>query len=142
MRVYIDINVALDLLLHRLPFSREAEQIMTLAHQRAIKVGISAAAFPFAYFHLNKHLRDASLTKGTLKKFSTLVQLVAIDEEVVLTALEDHSIDDLEDGVQLAAARAFRADAIVTRDQKAFRDTELSVFSPQAFLEYWINLQP
>lgn len=77
----------------------EAEQIMTLAHQRAIKVGVSAAAFPFA-------------------------------------------ITDLEDGVQLAAARAFQADAIVTRDQKGFRAAEVPVFSPPAFLEYWINLQP
>jgi predicted nucleic acid-binding protein len=142
MRVYIDVNVALDLLLNRLPFSREAEQIMTLAHQRTIKAGISATAFPFAFFHLNKHVRDAEVTKATLKKFSTLVRLVAIDEEVVLTALEDHSTADLEDGVQLAAARAFQADAIVTRDQKAFRAAEVPVFSPPAFLEYWVNLQP
>jgi predicted nucleic acid-binding protein len=137
LRVYIDVNIALDLLLHRLPFYHEANQILTLSRRNAITVGISAAAFPFAYFHLRKATGDAGFAREALKKLSTLLELVSIDGEVVRAALEYEQPQDVEDGVQLAAALAFQADVIVTRDKRGFRAADLPVYSPADFLAFY-----
>jgi predicted nucleic acid-binding protein len=132
MKVFVDSDVALDLLLDRKPFSQASAELFSHARERGIPLAISGNAFLNIHYILrdiNKH-KDARKTLGALR---SMVRIVPADEHVVDAALAS-SFRDLEDAVQYFAACAWHADMIVTRNVKDFKESRIKVCVPEQAL--------
>jgi predicted nucleic acid-binding protein len=132
-KLFIDTNIVLDLLAKREPFYESSAKLFTLADRNAIQLSVSSLTFANTNYVLSK-LKSANEAKEILRKFKLLVQIVSLSEKIVDLALNDTAFKDFEDGLQYYSAIESNQDIIITRNQKDFKSSLLSVMSAQEFL--------
>ncbi|MDP1813381.1 MAG: PIN domain-containing protein [Leadbetterella sp.] len=131
--LFIDTNIVLDLLAKREPFYESSAKLFSLADRNAIQLSVSSLTFANTNYVLSK-LKSASEAKEILRKFKLLVQVLSLSEKIVNLALNDSEFKDFEDGLQYYFAIESNQDIIITRNQKDFKSSLLSIMSAEEFL--------
>lgn len=139
MRVLIDTNVVLDLLLNRAPFDNDADAVFRLA-KGYVREFVSASAITDIYYLARKVLKDSEKVLNLLKHFLRFVRIAGVSKREIYAAL-DSGWDDFEDAVQNAVAESNGFDAIVTRDPDGFSGAVVPVYSPKDFLNKFASPQ-
>ena len=132
-RLFLDANIVLDFFLRREPDFDAARTLLHLGETDRAVLGMSAAAVPFAYFHLNKQRLEFGDPKDRLRRFVPYVTLVTVDADVVRRSLIS-SIRDVEDATQYELAADFSADFLITRDKAGFKGKPIPQISPHDYL--------
>jgi hypothetical protein len=73
-------------------------------------------------------------TYALLNELFGMVRIAVIDDDNIKSAL-NMRWDDFEDCVQYVAAKDFKADYIITRDENGYEDGEIMTISPHDFVE-------
>ena len=128
MRILIDTNVILDVLLKRSPFYETAIEVLKLSARDDIQEFVSASAITDIYYIAYKNLREL------LKKLLLIVSVAGVSEEEIQKALE-LEWNDFEDSVQYSVAALNEMDGIITRNVKDYSSAEMQVWEPAQFLE-------
>ncbi|MGA3169982.1 MAG: PIN domain-containing protein [Chthoniobacteraceae bacterium] len=133
MRLLLDTNVVLDVLLARAPFDADGARIMS-----AVETG-AAEGFLCATTVITIHYLAAKAVgrKTAEKHIGSLLRIfnIAAVTDVVLSSALGSKAKDFEDAVLLEAARAVSADAIVTRNPSDFRKSSgISIHMPADLL--------
>ncbi len=128
MRVLFDVDVVLDLLLDRSPFSRDAGILLSKAEQGELAGHICATAVTTIYYIARKAIGDRRARKGVRKLLTFLEPLVV--NRTVLEGAFDTTFKDFEDAVSHEAARQAGVECIVTRNIRDFKESKLPVYSP------------
>ena len=134
MRALIDTCVIIDALQNREPFAQEAQQIFfTIANKHATGY-ISAKSVLDIYYLTHRSTHSDEATRKILK---TLLGLFDILDTTQLDCRQALSSDmsDYEDAVMCETAKRCDVDCIVTRNQKDYAKSEVTVYSPAEFLE-------
>lgn len=129
MKVFLDTNVVLDLLLANRAGRLEAQTIFALAAYGDIGVLVSPISFANAAYFLEKAM-EASAAKRALAGLRNLVSVVTDDESTVDQALGLNGWSDFEDALQYAAAVMASAEVIVTRNGSDFALATIPVQTP------------
>ena len=132
MRVLLDTDVVLDVMLARLPFAQTAAQLLDLAEKGLFEAYISSIT-PINIFYVARKAKNIGDLKQALSRLLQTVRICAIDHSILTSGLA-LPFADYEDAVQHAAATASNLDAIVTRNLKDYKNATLPVFSPTDFL--------
>ncbi len=132
MRVFVDTNVLLDVLVKRRQFYAESAAIWTLAEQGKIHGLVSAVSFTNVYY-IVRRLRDHRTAMAAVKLLRDTFGPVACDGQVINQAI-DAGAKDFEDAVQYFSALRGDAACIVSRDPGHFPRSDLAVLSPAEFL--------
>lgn len=133
MRVLIDTNVVLDVLMARRPHLDDALAVFALVDSGRVRGILGATTLTTVFYVAEKGVGS----EGARSHVRALLDLfdVAAADRAVLTAALDGGFDDFEDAVLHEAAAVAGADAIVTRDMSGFAAAAaLPVFTPSAFL--------
>lgn len=133
MRVLLDTDVVLDVLLAREPFARDAIELFDLAETGAFEPYISAIT-PLNVFYI---ARKAKAVRDLREAIQLLVQkfsICPIDKSILTAAFEVRFVD-YEDAVQHCGATAAQLDAIVTRDVHDYKYSTLPIYTPDGFLQ-------
>lgn len=134
MRVLLDTDVILDLVLARQPFLVEAKQIFTSIAKNEFEAFALNITIIHVYYFGRKQLgRDATLIE--LEKLLNLVSICSANASILHKAISS-SIKDYEDAVQHECAVAENLDAIITRNTKDYKNSTIDVFSPDDFLQH------
>lgn len=88
MRLLIDTNVVLDVLLRWHPFFEEAAAVLKLCERDNIQEYISASAVTDIYYIANKMMKDKSVVRSMLKKLLQVVSVAAVSEKEIVHALK------------------------------------------------------
>lgn len=132
MKVLIDTNVVLDLLLEREPFVEHS--IALFEHiERGDLAGYIAATTITNIFYIIRKTKGNEIALIAINQLLIGLQFCAVDRRTVETALS-LGLKDFEDGIQLACATLAQLDGIVTRDPKDFIGSNLSIYSPTELL--------
>lgn len=132
MRVLVDTNVVLDVLMAREPHLEHALAVVAAAESGRVR-GVLGATTVTTVFDLAAKSAGVEAARRHVGALLELFDVAAVDRTVLVRAL-DAGFDDYEDGVLHEAAAAAGANAIVTRDRSGFRAATLPVFTPEAFL--------
>ena len=131
--LFLDTNVIIDVLANREPFANDSSRLLDYADKGKLSVYISALSYSNIYYILRKtcsHKEMVSLLKD-IKAISTTMD---VTEPIIDRAL-DSGLKDLEDAIQLNTALSNKKiQAIVTRDIKGFKDSDISVLTPEEAL--------
>lgn len=133
MKILIDTNVILDVLMERKPFAEDAAKIFKLCEVKKITGYISALSVPNIVYIMRKEL-DAGRIGEILRQLSlifTFVDLKAAD----LAKASALDFADYEDALQSVAASRMHADFIVTRNVKDFNGSKVMAVKPEELLE-------
>ncbi|OYU92735.1 MAG: PIN domain nuclease [Bacteroidetes bacterium B1(2017)] len=132
-KLFIDTNIVLDLLAKREPFYESSAKLFSLADRNVIQLSVSSLTFANTNYVLSK-LKSTSEAKEILRKFKLLVHIVSLSEKIVDLALNNSAFKDFEDGLQYYSAIESNQDIIITRNQKDFKSSLLSIMSAEEFL--------
>jgi len=133
MRILIDTNVILDIALGRKPFAEHAAMLFKTAHQQKIHMYMTATTVTDLYYITRKEKgKETALSFiGDLMRF---LDVVSVDKNVILKALRS-KLPDFEDAVQVCSANHEGIKTIITRNEKDFIKSGLTIQNPKAFLE-------
>lgn len=132
-RLLIDTNVVLDLLAKREPFYKSAAQIFSLADKNKLKLSISSLTFANTNYVLSR-LKLASQVIEVLRQFRVLVKILSLTDKIIDLALNNSKFKDFEDGLQYYSAIENNQDLIITRDLKDFKESKISVMTPEEYI--------
>lgn len=132
MRVLLDTNVVLDLVLERAPFASEAATLWELHQQNKLDAYISPITL-INVFYITRKIKDREIASRAVAKLAQGLLVCTTDAQVLQDALT-LAFNDYEDAVQHAAATHARLEAIITRNTSDFTNATLPVFTPTNFL--------
>lgn len=131
MRVLLDTNVVLDLLLDRAPWSSTLEPVVRAASDGRLELWVAGTTLTNV-FYIARKLVGLGKARDVVNACLGSFRVAAVSEPVLRDAITLGGAD-FEDDVQLAAARAERLDGVLTRDPKGFAASSLPVWDPAVF---------
>ncbi|RKI64383.1 PIN domain-containing protein [bacterium 1xD42-67] len=138
MKLLIDTNVVLDVLLRREPFSKTAAEVLNLTQRDDVREYVSASAITDIYYIANKQMKDRDAVRDLLKRLLMVVSVVAVSEREIQNAL-NLAWGDFEDSVQYSVALLNEMDGIVTRNPSDYQEANMRIWLPEQALELFAN---
>ena len=144
VRIMLDTNAVLDLVFNRYEqrhadmlagvgrCDEDTHDLLVCAHSLVDMTYIleNNAGMKAAIPDRSRRTECARFARETVFKFCTIC---AIDGKVCQEAHDDKLEPDFEDALVAACARMYKADVIVTSDERAFRASGLRVLRPAEF---------
>jgi len=131
--IFIDTNIVLDLLAHRIPFYSEAAKLFSLADKKKVKLSISVLCLADIHYILSKQIPEAEVRR-ILRKFKVLVNVLPMDDKITDLALNSE-FRDFEDAIQYYTAIENDQDLIITRNQPDFKESKIPVMTAGEFIK-------
>jgi predicted nucleic acid-binding protein len=132
--VLIDTDVILDFFFDRKPFSEHAAKIFSFCELKLIMGFLTPVIVSNVYYLLRQTATHEKVIEK-LKALLTITEVLIIDKEVLLHALNS-KFKDYEDAIQnYAADKSGAIDTIITRNIKDFKNSEIGVLTPEEYLK-------
>ncbi len=128
MRVLVDANVCLDVLLGRIPFGESSARIWSLVEEGKLQGVVPAHAVTTVHYLVCKE-RDKATGRRFVADLIRVFRVAAVTETVLKRAL-DLDFADFEDAVCSAAAEEAGCELVVTRNRKDFGSSPVTAVDP------------
>ena len=132
MKLVIDTNVVLDLLLNRAPFADAAAAVFTQVELGQHVACVCATTLTTIHYLAQKTVGDKQ-ARQHIQQLLLLFEVAPVTRAVIETALRS-PLTDFEDAVLAESAFATGAQAIITRNGRDFQGGPLRVYSPLEWL--------
>jgi predicted nucleic acid-binding protein len=130
--VFIDTNILMDMLFHRVPYKYHALELFTLQEKKLMTTYTSSNTILSVAYYLNK-VNPAKVVKKILVKLIEDVQVIEINKSMLLSGIISLT-EDYEDAVQIHCALSNRKIThIITRNKKDFKDCPLHICTAEQF---------
>lgn len=134
MKLLIDTNVVLDVLLKREPFFEAAAEVLGLTQRSDVREYVSASAITDIHYIAEKQMKDHAAVRDLLKRLLMVVSVAAVSEREIQNALS-LAWPDFEDSVQYSVALLNEMDGIVTRNPTDYQESSIQIWLPDQILE-------
>jgi len=131
MKIFVDNDVILDVILERKDFEYSRE-LLTRVEQKQIVAYTSPFIFTNSFYIISK-LRNKKTAWSALKKIRLLLGVSKVTEKIVDLALAS-DFSDFEDAIQYYTALEQKVDYLVTRNKKDYIATKIPVITPQELI--------
>jgi predicted nucleic acid-binding protein len=132
MKVLIDTNIVLDVLLLRSPFVEQSRLVWQASDDARIEGCIAALTVP-NIFYIVRRLVDGTRARECVGTCLEAFKVLPLDGLSIEAAFELNG-SDFEDDLQIACGIAGGVEAVVTRDPKGFASAGITVFDPTSFV--------
>ena len=133
MRVLIDTNILLDVLCNRQGLYESSAKIWNLCETGELTGFVSALSLPNLVYIMRKEL-DAEKVSEIVSLLSTCFTIADLKGADTLKAC-GMGFPDYEDALQSTAAERVKADYIVTRNLKDYKNSKVPALKPEELLE-------
>jgi predicted nucleic acid-binding protein len=134
MKLLIDTNIILDILMKREPWVKSAAAVLLAVAGEKAEGFITANTFADLYYLLHKHLHDNNKTRQTLRELLMVVSILdvtGIDCEKAF----DLPMNDYEDALLACCAKRHKVNYIITRNVRDFAGSPVKTATPKDILE-------
>lgn len=132
MKLFLDVNVVLDVILLREPWFVDAAQLLAAVERKKAE-GFLAAHTITTIHYVVARVRGREVAARALRGLLRIIEVVAVEERDFQKALRRRS-RDFEDAVQAISALKVGADYFVTRNEQDFRQLTIPVVTPACVL--------
>ncbi|MFM6948480.1 MAG: PIN domain-containing protein [Aquirufa sp.] len=133
MKVLIDSDVIIDLLIDRKPFSEHSIDLLSLCENGKITGYWTPVMISNIYYILRKYTSEQN-ARTKISDLNSILEVLMIDKSVIQNALES-TFKDFEDAIQNFSAEIHEEiEIIITRNESDYKHSRLSIFSPIDFL--------
>ena len=133
MRVLFDTNVILDVLLNREPFVVNSALLMGHVEKSDIEGYLCATTITTLDYLLSKALNKHEARVG-IQKLLSLFKIATVNCTVLELSVNSN-FSDFEDSVQYFSGVCSEVNALVTRNTKDYKNTELPIYMPDELLQ-------
>lgn len=134
MRILVDTNIILDVLLKREPHNKAAQVILTKCADREITGYLAAHSIPNIFYVLRKDYSQEERRKF-IRNLCEIFRISDLNAEKIVSAIDNEQFSDFEDCLQEECAAAETVDYIVTRNSGDFKLSRVKVIEPDEFVK-------
>jgi predicted nucleic acid-binding protein len=131
MKVYVDSDVILDVLLGREAFLCESSQVLNLCETRKIIGCTTSLAIANMHYILCRY--DSKRAKKAIQSLMEIFKVLPVFDKEIDKSLNS-KFKDFEDGVQNFVAEKHDCSLIITRNKKYYFNSQLKVLTPNEYL--------
>lgn len=133
-KILIDTDVILDFFFDRKPFSENSTTILNLCENKIIEGYVTPVIISNIYYLLRRTAKHEKVIEK-LKLLLTILDVLKMDKSTIEKALNS-DFKDFEDALQNFAAVSFgEIEAIITRNVKDYKRSEIGVLTPESFVK-------
>ena len=133
-KVLIDTDVILDFFFDRQPFSEYSTQVLGLCEIKKIIGYVTPVIYSNVYYILRQTSKHEKVIDN-LKQLSMITDVLLMDKDVVINALNS-GFNDFEDSLQNSAAiKHGEIDVILTRNLKDYRKSQIGILTPESYIK-------
>jgi predicted nucleic-acid-binding protein len=132
MKLLVDANIVLDVLLERPLFFTLGTQVLGLSCG-GVELFVSASSITDIYYIIRKEKQSKEIARMLLENLLSKVSVASISDKEIRQAL-NLNWADFEDAVQYAVGESLAVDYIVTRNIADFASAAFPVVSPEQLL--------
>ena len=133
MKILIDTNIILDVLMEREPWAESAQAVLLAVAEEKAEGCITASTLTDIHYILRKHLKNREQLRQTLLGLITVVKVLDVTGADCEKAFE-LPMSDYEDALLAYCANRHKAGHIVTRNEKHFEGSPVPAISPENLL--------
>ena len=138
IHIFVDTDILIDILTGRKPFSIEASSLFTHVENEKMKAYNTSLSFSNLYYILRKYASHNKVISN-LRALSELIEVLNVDESIIKRALTSN-FKDFEDAIQCYGAQDNSLiEAIITRNLKDYKTSELPVMTPGTFIKTYLH---
>lgn len=134
MRIMLDTNIIIDVLLEREPFVDDSYRVLKLCEEHQLDGFVSASSVTDIYYLVRKYSHSTELAYKAIGKLLEIVKVCSVTNNDVLTAFQKKA-RDFEDCLVATCANSIRCDCIVTRNKKDFEEFDIPLLTPSELLQ-------
>ena len=134
VKVFLDANVVIDFLCEREGFYLPAAKLVVKGFNKEIKLFCSSLSLATASYFMGKGNATKEEITQKISDFLTVCSVTPVDENIVRASLSS-DFSDFEDALQYFSAKQCDIEAIITRNKKDFKTSEIPVLLPTEDLE-------
>jgi len=131
MKVYVDSDVILDVLLGRDVFLCESSQILNRCERGEMLGCTTALAIANIHYILRRY--DAKKAKKAIQSLRDIFNILPVSDREIGQSL-DSNFKDFEDGVQNFVVGNYGCSLVLTRNKKDYVSSLLKVLTPKEYL--------
>ena len=135
MKLLLDTNVLIDLVLNRKPYVEDTRKLMVAGFYHDAELWASAKSFTDVFYVARKVAPNVSVAYDAIQAIARELSICSIDATDVGNALSLRW-PDFEDCVVYQAARKLKADYLITRNGKDFAGSSVPTMTPTEFLDH------
>ena len=133
-KILIDTDVILDFFFDRKPFSENSTTILNRCENKIIEGYVTPVIISNIYYLLRRTAKHEKVIEK-LKLLLTILNVLKMDKSTIEKALNS-DFKDFEDALQNFAAVSFgEIEAIITRNVKDYKRSEIGVLTPESFVK-------
>ncbi len=133
MKLMIDTNILLDVLIHREPFYDDSRAVLKLCEGHDVSGFVSASTVTDIFYITRKALGNVKDTYRIISNILNIVKILTVTNDDVISAFQVKA-KDFEDCLMATCARSNKCDGIVTRNKKDFLNFGITLYSPEELL--------
>ena len=134
MKLMIDTNIILDVLLKRDGLYEASAEIMRQCNKREHIGYITTNSICDLFYITRKSIHDKAALYDVMEKLCGIFALCEVTAHDTMLALSAHA-KDFEDCLLAECAKRIGSEYIITRNGKDFKDFGINTISPEAFLQ-------
>ena len=134
MKVLIDTNIVLDILLEREEFFKQSYEVLKACENGKAEGFFAASSVTDIFYVIKKWTHDTEKAYEAVGHLLSILNVLSVTNEDVLNAYSKHA-PDFEDCLVATCAISNKCEAVVTRDKKGFKGMGISAISPEDFLK-------
>ncbi len=134
MKLLIDTNVVLDVLIKRDIFYDSSRAILKLCEDRKIQGFITASSITDIFYLVRKALKNVDETYKIIATLLDILGILSVTSKDVQKAFLARA-NDFEDCLMAECAKSNKCSGIVTRNYKDFLTFGINIYSPEDVLE-------
>jgi len=128
--LFLDTNVVIDFIADRKPFSKAAAKLFDHSEKGKVKLFISSLSYNNIYYVVKKATTHKEVIE-ILRELELMTETVDVTKSIVKLALASN-FKDFEDAIQYyTAVSNKKIMAIVTRDSKDYKNSNLAILTPE-----------
>jgi len=128
-----DTNVILDVMLLREPFFKSSTLLLAEVENQNIEGFVCATTVTTIHYLVEK-IKGRKIALSQIESLLKIFQVTQVDKPCLESALNS-KIMDFEDAVLNESAYRERVDGIVTRNEKDFKQSKLTIYNPEELLK-------
>ena len=137
-KLFIDSDVVIDFLTDREPFANPSSEIFELNERGRLKLHLSATSINNIYYITRKYIGHKETLK-VIEDLTETTEIVVTTKKEIIQALKNN-FKDFEDSIQYSTALRIKGlEAIITRNVKDYKNSEIAVFTPENYLKTIVN---
>jgi predicted nucleic acid-binding protein len=137
MKIFLDANILVSVLNKEYPLFTYSSRIISLADKINFSLYTSPVCLAIAFYFAEKKYKSVS-AKKRIEILCEHINITSTTKKTVLQSLQNHAVNDFEDGLEYYSAVESKCDCIITEDIDDFYFSKIEVLGSEDFFEKYL----